>query len=1157
MFSAALEIWLLRVEPTLRERLDSGETPFLGLYSDLFSNASREKLRGEIHRAKDPFQGYLSGLKRWPAVFSAYLTSYVVDGYGAEGNAAVWPFVTDALLAGRRSLTQLEQELLWERYRNACVRLGLEVLPKGSVPNHRVAELLHQAGVPSRYLDLLTERMLHHAKLSGTPEADDPKDLALWCDALVERLGSSVPVTVARAIESDRGGYYARLFLSVLAGDDADPNGSDRSTRARMAEVVAGAQTDQRQLLQQGLTIPRIVWRDDLLGVELPAGGSTEWQIEVDSQGHTYLGASEARFIPFDTPLPGVVRISRGNGHLPKTVEVWSDGRNNRLLAFDGAGSLVGGTCLNAGEPLHVEPGAVTLVLRFRPDGDETALTELSLDPRLYAMSCELAPGEPLKLQRGPAEVTLVARSRSTLALTGQSFRGIGGNELHATTGLTLRGQVPLELLADDSAGLVVALSAPGLDEPLELPIEPSPEGELELDLEPIFESWTPGLVRLRIELRRSGLRRSMARLATWLWVGLTRIEDRSRFHCGALPTNLDADASDNLARDEAQGILTYRSDAKRFFRLVFAVDSGRMVQFTAAVPGAFMELKRFRDGQVEEQALRKGTVLALRSDSREVLEVYSTQGGILRLGRMHQEISPRAGLRRLHLSTLAEYLEPGINRLSIEHPSGFLEPLLQLVTPHRVLDMSSREEGGIFRIQLDLPTTADALRCAAHDVLTGQELALDLVCNDTTARLDRSVRGWLTCGERQVSGQFRHTLEFPLERWDTGAWLLQVEARLKGHWGSLVNEREDVYAWGFLLDEVGAPTSRAWLVGQLENLEQDTTIRVFKRIHQALLPCYAPDVWSGIRWLADGWQHLARTFAPAGGQLLTELLALDALTPPETSQASWFPLLMPGVALSWIYSAEAMAYRGVGSRAGLIGEISQIRQPLCELFIQHHLEQTLAFGFANVTEMQRGTPPHGFSLIRYRQALAARNIDDAWSQLSREDWRPTAGDYLGPVHWRYALGSLERRYRATLTGNAVRRGWAMHLVHALHDLELGDLAQGLPAHLGDASGLGLLIARPDDGWTQEQLNLRLIDRLLCLFAAVCRWESRGPVLAAWYDSLQEARLPDATAISQALGYLLYVGRDVLEFYLLLWELVFAADADTTVRSLPCLSTIH
>lgn len=1147
MFPAAIMIWLDRTEKILRGQLNSGDMPFLGLYSELFSVNSRENLRTEIHNTKNPFQTYLKGLERWPAVFSAYLTAYVVDGYGAEGTAAVWPYVSKAIVVGQRTLNQVEQEFLWRGYRRACIRLGLDVLPLGSVQNFRVAEFLHQAGVPNQYLGILTLRMLQHASHSGTPDADDPKLLVLWCNELLERLGPPVPITVVRAIEADQGGFYSRLFLSVLAGDGVDPTKPDGSLQARMAEIIAGLPPNQRLPRSQGFAIPRIVWRDDLLGVELPAGSTDKWRIDIDDHGNTYLGASEARFIPFEFPrLPGKVRISREDGHSSKLFEVWGDGRNNRLLVFDGDGSLAGGTCLKAGEPLHVEPGAVTLVLRFPPDGYESALIELCCEPRLYGMSCELAPGDQIRLQRGPAEVMILARSRPVLALNGHCFRGIGGNELYATTGLSLRGRIPVELLADgNAASFVVAIATTINAEIVELPIHASVDGAFELDLVPIIQRWQPGLARMRIELRRSGLRRSMARLAAWLWVGLTRIEDRVRFHYSKPPKNLDRDASDNLYLDEEQGVLTYRSDVKRFFRIVFSLDSRRVVQFTAAVPGAFMVLKRFHDGQVEELPLRKGAVLALRSDSREVVEVHSSQGGVLCLGRMRQEIPARAGLRRLHLSTLAEYLEPGTNILSIEYPQGLFESLLQVVTPHHVLAMSSREQGGLFLVKIDLPATADALRCTAWDMLTDKHLSLDLNCNCTEARLDRFTYGWLSCGVRQTNGSFRHVLEFPLERWPEGAWLLQVQARLKGHWGSLVNERDDIYAWGFMLDEKGAPTTRPWLLRQIKAFDDQTAIGIFKRVHQALLTCYAPDVWNGIRWLEDCWQQLAQSFTPNDGQLLTELLALDALNPPETSSASWFPLLMPGIALPWIYSAKVSAYRGISNRAGLIGEMSQIRPPLSGLFGQHYLEQTLAFGFENVMAMQRGAAPIGFSLVRYRTALAVRNIDDAWSQLSREDWRPSEGDYLGPVHWRYAFGSLVGRYRKTLMGNATRRGRAMHLVQMMRHLELGDLAQGLPAHLDGAGGLGLLITMPEGGTDQDQQNLQLIDRLLCLFAAVCRWESRGIVLTAWQNKLLEAANFDSLAVTQALSYLLYVGRDIFEFYLLLWELVFAADADT------------
>ena len=1147
IFSPPVEIWLLRMETTLREQLDSDETPFLGLYSDLFTESSRESLRKTLGKVGNPFGDYLRALERWPAVFAAYLTVHVVDGFGTHGDAAVYPFVARAVFGAERQFTLSERDRLWRAYRRACVRLGLDVVPDRSATNYMVAEYLHQAGVPVHFLSVLTRRMLRHAKVVGIPDADDPEGVGLWQAALLDRLGPPVPITVARAVQSDRGGFYPRLFLRALAGESALPTESENSVYALMVEAVGAAGGASRRLLGQALAIPKVIWRDDLLGVELPASLDAKWRIEVAGETQEYTAGSDPRFIPFDyQPLPGEVRIACADGSLTKSFELWADGRNNRFLVFDSAGQLDASSRLNPDGPVLVEPGALTLVTRFRPDGEEGGIMEICNAPALYRQSVDLAPGESLTLERGSAQVTILARSHPTLALSGQAFRGIGGNELYASAGLHLRGRVPVELVEEgDFSSLLVTLSVPSLSEPLDFPVQVDGNGGFELDLEKLCCEWKPGLSRLRIELRREGLRRPMVRLAAWLWSGLERIEERVRFHCARLPANLNSDLSDNLSVDEPKRVVGYRSDAKRFFRLVFDLESNRNIQFTGVVPGAFMVLKRFREEQVIEQPLRKGAVLALRPDSREVLEVHSSQGGILSLGGMRQEISPHFGMRKLHLSALAQYLEPGVNRLCIELPSGVVQPLLQLVTPHRVLRMSSRLEGGMLSVRLDLPAAADALRCTARDVLTGEEVTLDIAGNDASARLDRATLAWLSCGERQAQGEFRHTLELPLERWCSGAWLLHVEARLNGRWGSLVNEREDVYAWGFLLDETGAPTSSQWLMRRLAESNQTVAIRIFKQVHRALLPCYASDVWSSIAWLAAAWQNLARALAPADGQTLTELLALDALVPPEAGQESWFPLLLPGVALPWIYSRTSESYRGVGKRAGLIGNLGEIRSPLSALFLLHYLDPIAAFGFGNVMQMQQGIPPSGFSMGRYRQAMAARNLDDVWSQLSREDWQPTEGDYLGPVHWRFALGSLEARYRATLHGNKARRGWALQLLRDTHQLDIGDLVDGLPAHLLDTNGLGLLTQIPEDGWSQEQENLTLMTGFLCWFAAVCRWECRAPgTLDVWRRAVQVPNLPDGNALIHALGYLLFVGRDVFEFYLMLWELLFAADAD-------------
>lgn len=109
------------------------------------------------------------------------MTVNVVEGYGAEGTAAVYPYVTTAIFGTTpRDLTQSERENLWQAYRQACIHLGLDIVPAHSVNNYMVAEYLHQAGVPFRYIPDLTRKMLDHTIAAGLPEIDDPQGISLW-----------------------------------------------------------------------------------------------------------------------------------------------------------------------------------------------------------------------------------------------------------------------------------------------------------------------------------------------------------------------------------------------------------------------------------------------------------------------------------------------------------------------------------------------------------------------------------------------------------------------------------------------------------------------------------------------------------------------------------------------------------------------------------------------------------------------------------------------------------------------------------------------------------------------------------------------------------------------------------------------------------------
>ena len=64
VFSPSTEIWLLHAEQALRQQLDAGDKPFLGLYADLFTQTVRVDLRTTLAGLRDPFQGFLNALQR-------------------------------------------------------------------------------------------------------------------------------------------------------------------------------------------------------------------------------------------------------------------------------------------------------------------------------------------------------------------------------------------------------------------------------------------------------------------------------------------------------------------------------------------------------------------------------------------------------------------------------------------------------------------------------------------------------------------------------------------------------------------------------------------------------------------------------------------------------------------------------------------------------------------------------------------------------------------------------------------------------------------------------------------------------------------------------------------------------------------------------------
>jgi len=184
-------------------------------------------------------------------------------------------------------------------------------------------------------------------------------------------------------------------------------------------------------------------------------------------------------------------------------------------------------------------------------------------------------------------------------------------------------------------------------------------------------------------------------------------------------------------------------------------------------------------------------------------------------------------------------------------------------------------------------------------------------------------------------------------------------------------------------------------------------------------------------------------------------------------------------------------------------------------------------------------------------QSLNARDFPERVRLIRDEDWKPAPGDYLGPLHYRFAIEKLRQSYDDSLSGNEYRRGRSLLLSKKLVRSTVADFGEGLPAHLVSIPDMGLLQAVPEEGWLQEDENLIGMIHFHFLLAGCCRWDVRSPgTLANFMSHISSLDSKSDSDINETLSYILFIGSEVLGFYLLFWEFVMAADVDNVKDSL-------
>ena len=402
-----------------------------------------------------------------------------------------------------------------------------------------------------------------------------------------------------------------------------------------------------------------------------------------------------------------------------------------------------------------------------------------------------------------------------------------------------------------------------------------------------------------------------------------------------------------------------------------------------------------------------------------------------------------------------------------------------------------------------------------------------------------------MTCENADQQCIYNHDLLLSIDAWPNGAWIIDIEANMNGRWGKLSNARGDKFSAGFIMLDGTISTNALTILEDYKGIGADSQMEILQRVNEKLLCCYALDSWKELNWIDDVWHGLLDELKEQNDHA-SELLSFSEQPTPEETSCSWVPMRTLSAYCPGLYALPARYFSKIPNSTSLLikclSTMSRMKYGLLPLFHEAVLHQIFAFGYLNVQKISQGEEPFRFNMTQYKGALRMNDLTDRMRLLKQDDWLPGEGDYLGTLHYLYALEKLEDRYRDTMTGNEQRRGKALYLCRSMLNYHI----HGLPSHLaGGLSHLGFIVADSGDNLSVEQEFILQICKFLSIFARVCRWEVRDSGCLEHFITQAKNIAGEANQFESVFGYLLYIGKEIFGFYLMLWEAVLRTDYNT------------
>ncbi len=1136
-------------ERVLQHEIKNNNDPFLGMFADYLTEETERELIKYIQSTYDPVKTYTENSYVYSALLSTLLVKSLLHDFGATGHFAVYPIIKKIIGV---SLSEREKVKLWKSFRHACLLLGLPVSSRLSGTHYMVQEYLRQAGLPLRYADRFAEKALNLASQVGLPEEEDIEALGTWQQSLIHRLKNPFPKVAREAIVNDEGCYYSSVFLRLFNSQPINDYSNLPLVEQEIAKVIINGPSRKTKKV----SIPQILIKDLEYGLLLP-GSDSSWTIKIDGETSCYNSAMQESFIPFSDSLVQKAKVQSLTGNQWE-FQLWEDQQPNRLLIFSKeTGKLLQNASLTDKEIL-LKPGDYLLILRFMPVQDEQ--TELfSEELSLYAKHISLNPGGRYELKRGPVSLSFKADDIPVMQFTNDAVHGIKGNEFISSWLLGVDIYLPDEFL-EITREYVLLLKSETLGEQIEISFLVEESNKVTIDLMPYLKSWKSGVARFVSEISRKDSKRVISRQSVILWNGLRSVEKRVVFYCDKMPENLDHDRSENVKVDTDRHIVTYQDATRRLFKMYFK--DGRIERhFTWTVPGIFLNLQTFLQGTMEERSLRLGMRLSVNRTARKNLQIYASNPSILMLGKFNSKVDfSRVGSKIIPLASLLEYATAGNSTLLlIDKETNEEVPLVELVTPSTIEDYKVESGLGVRTISFSSLDHINGFRVTAKNLITGDHFSAEFERDENTGPKRDELMPGINFKSTFFS-QNKLELIIPEKGWPPGFWLLYFYIKVGSIWRITTNANNEIIADSLLKSEEQFATKPNEV---FQAFEEQTTINelevLFSNIHDALMIRYGQECWRNVSWLKPYWLNICiRYFRKINDSLLwSSLLRVSTEWPDEAIAEGHVPTSLLSGTLLNMYCFERSVLNVKPNNTSMLACMNFFPKmgDISALFENNEIDLSVLFGFENAARVQAGAVPNDFVMDKYKEAFAGMSGDGY--ELLDDDWLPAAGTFLSPLHYRYAVRRLVKRYTRSLSVESGRRGRMLGLIQQMTGSKLSSFINSERYdHLVDHIDLGLFTEQQDEMFLNEetvvqQEHQQKIIHFLSLLAQVCRAEVHRGGEGALYAFLQDIKHKcnlSGNHIQNHLGYLIFIGEDVFAFYLMLWELIFTADIDTTRR---------